>query len=78
MTSQTRRFYRSVGAWPGRDPEPWLIASNNSWSRKGFVKNSTAPDFMALTVMGISPWPVIRMMGLECSPCPAPAEIQSR
>jgi hypothetical protein len=31
------------------------IALNNASSPNGFVKNSTAPAFMALTVMGTSP-----------------------
>jgi len=31
---------------------------------KGFVRNSTAPAFMAWTVMGISPWPVTKMIGI--------------
>jgi len=26
-----------------------------SWSRKGLVRNSIAPDFMAFTVIGMSP-----------------------
>jgi hypothetical protein len=37
------------------------IASSRSWSRKGLVRNSTAPAFMARTVIGMSPWPVIKM-----------------
>ena len=35
----------------------------NSWSRNGLVRNSTAPAFIARTDMGISPWPVMKTMG---------------
>ena len=35
-----------------------------SWSRNGFVRKSTAPAFIALTDMGMSPWPVMMMMGM--------------
>src|SRR3979490_1648463 len=33
-------------------------------SRKGLVRKSTAPAFMALTVIGISPWPVMKITGM--------------
>src|ERR1051326_2040341 len=41
------------------------IALNSTSSSKGLVKNSTAPAFIALTVMGTSPWPVIKMIGMS-------------
>ena len=34
-------------------------------SRKGLVRNSTAPAFMARTLIGMSPWPVMKMMGIS-------------
>jgi len=37
-------------------------------SRKGLVRNSTAPAFMAWTVIGMSPWPVMKMMGSAPAP----------
>ena len=33
----------------------WWIASSKPWSWNGLVGNSTAPDFMAFTDIGISP-----------------------
>ena len=42
---------------------PSRIASSNSWSRNGLVRNSTAPDFMACTDIGMSPWAVIKTIG---------------
>src|SRR5882672_8952556 len=39
-------------------------ASSMSWSRNGLVRKSTAPLFMALTVIGMSPWPVMKMIGI--------------
>jgi hypothetical protein len=29
---------------------------------RGFGRNSTAPAFMALTLIGMSPWPVMKMI----------------
>src|SRR5262249_34722020 len=34
-------------------------------SLKGFVKNSTAPAFIACTVIGTSPYPVMKMIGMS-------------
>ena len=41
------------------------MAVNSTSSLNGFVKNSTAPAFMAWTVMGTSPWPVMKMIGMS-------------
>src|SRR5580704_8611515 len=41
------------------------MAVNRTSSLNGFVKNSTAPAFMAWTVMGTSPYPVIKMIGMS-------------
>ena len=41
------------------------IAFNSTSSPNGLVKNSTAPAFMAWTVMGTSPWPVMKMIGMS-------------
>src|SRR5208337_1833839 len=43
------------------------IASNRSWSSNGFVRNSTAPAFIARTDVGTSPWPVTNTMGISSS-----------
>ena len=42
---------------------PNWIASSRSWSRNGLVMNSSAPPFIACTDIGISPWPVMKMIG---------------
>src|SRR5437764_11695903 len=42
---------------------PSWIASSKSWSRKGLVRNSIAPSFIALTDIGMSPYPVRKMIG---------------
>src|SRR5262249_37753852 len=42
----------------------WTIPSSSSWS-KGLVRNSTAPAFIALTVVGMSPCAVTKMIGIE-------------
>src|SRR5438309_11494249 len=41
------------------------MASNSRSSLNGFVRNSTAPAFIACTVMGTSPWPVMKMIGMS-------------
>src|SRR5215510_778458 len=41
------------------------IAFNSSSSLNGFVRNSTAPAFIAWTVIGTSPWPVMKMIGMS-------------
>ena len=41
------------------------MASSSSSSLKGFVRNSTAPAFIARTVIGTSPWPVMKMIGIS-------------
>src|SRR5438046_2820097 len=41
------------------------MALNKTSSPNGFVKNSTAPPFIAWTVIGTSPWPVMKMMGIS-------------
>src|SRR5882672_5343803 len=38
-----------------------------SSSRNGFVRNSTAPDFMARTLIGLVPCPVMKMIGIGAS-----------
>src|SRR5919198_1801510 len=43
------------------------MASSKSWSRKGLVRNSTAPAFMACTDIGMSPWPVMNTIGIWIS-----------
>ena len=40
-----------------------VTASSRVWSRTGLVRKSTAPAFIAWTVIGISPWPVRKMTG---------------
>jgi hypothetical protein len=40
------------------------MASSSASSLNGFVRNSTAPAFMACTVIGTSPWPVAKMTGV--------------
>src|SRR5258705_8162540 len=39
------------------------IALSNTSSLNGLVRNSTAPAFIARTVIGMSPWPVMKMIG---------------
>src|SRR5258706_1200529 len=41
------------------------IALSSVSSSNGLVKNSTAPAFMARTVIGTSPWPVMKMIGIS-------------
>ena len=41
------------------------MASNSTSSLNGFVRNSTAPAFIACTVIGTSPWPVMKMIGMS-------------
>src|SRR5712664_793727 len=41
------------------------MALNNASSSIGFVRNSTAPAFIAWTVIGISPWPVMKIIGMS-------------
>src|SRR5258706_545791 len=41
------------------------IALSSVSSSNGLVKNSTAPAFMARTVIGTSPWPVMKMIGMS-------------
>ena len=44
---------------------PWRTASSSSCSRKGFDRNSIAPAFMARTEIAISPWPVMKTIGVS-------------
>src|SRR5262249_8127742 len=44
-----------------------LIALRSTSSPKGLVRNSTAPAFMALTVVGTSPYPVMNMIEMPPS-----------
>src|SRR5258708_469726 len=44
-------------------------ASSMSWSRNGLARKSTAPAFMARTDIGMSPWPVMKMMGMWMFAC---------
>src|SRR6185369_9704299 len=41
------------------------MASSSTVSLNGFVRNSTAPAFMACTVIGTSPCPVMKMIGMS-------------
>ena len=41
------------------------MASNSTSSLNGFVRNSTAPAFIACTLIGTSPWPVMKMIGIS-------------
>ena len=41
------------------------IASSSTSATKGFVRNSTAPAFIARTVVGTSAWPVTKMIGMS-------------
>src|SRR5271157_2178449 len=43
----------------------WSMALNSTSSSNGFVKNSTAPAFMAWTVIGTLPLPEIKMIGMS-------------
>ena len=38
-------------------------ASSRSWLRKGLVRKSTAPAFIAPTAIAMSPWPVTKTIG---------------
>jgi len=38
-------------------------ACSNTSSLKGLAKHATAPAFIACTVIGMSPWPVMKMIG---------------
>src|SRR5438132_9358652 len=38
---------------------------NNASSSIGFVRNSTAPAFISWAVIGISPWPVTKIIGMS-------------
>ena len=40
-------------------------ASSRSWSRNGLIRKSTAPAFIALTDIGTSPCPVMKMIGIS-------------
>ena len=40
------------------------MASNRYSSSKGLVKNSKAPALIACTLIGMSPWPVMKIMGI--------------
>ena len=39
------------------------MASSSTWSSNGLVRNSAAPAFIARTVIGTSPCPVMKMIG---------------
>jgi hypothetical protein len=39
--------------------------SSRCSSSKGLVRNSTAPDLIALRVVGVSPCAVMKMIGVE-------------
>src|ERR1700693_5062051 len=41
------------------------MALNKASSANGLVRNSTAPAFIAWTVEGMSPWPVMKMIGIS-------------
>ena len=41
------------------------MASSSTSSLNGLVRNSTAPAFIACTVIGTSPWPVMKMIGMS-------------
>src|SRR5689334_2222260 len=43
------------------------MAPSSCCGRNGFVRNSTAPAFIARTDIGISPWPVRKMIGTGAS-----------
>src|SRR5215211_4462760 len=51
------------------------MALNNTSSLNGLVRNSTAPAFMARTVIGTSPYPVMKMMGMSVRAMKAGAEL---
>src|SRR3954470_23430210 len=46
-------------------PMALRMALSSVSSSNGLVKNSTAPAFMARTVIGTSPWPVMKMIGMS-------------
>jgi hypothetical protein len=50
-----------------RDCARWHCGSRPTARRllNGFVRNSAAPAFIPCTVMGTSPWPVMKMMGMS-------------
>jgi len=64
VLSQTRQVRSAVDAPPDRDPKPDESHPANPGPGTALVRNSTAPDFMAFTVIGISPWPVMNMIGI--------------
>src|SRR5580704_4971616 len=41
------------------------MALSNAVSPNGLVRNSTAPAFIACTVIGTSPWPLMKMIGMS-------------
>jgi len=74
MTSRSRRVreaYRSRSALSSAASSSATrlrsmasrIAFSSSSSAKGLIRNSTAPAFIARTVIGTSPWPVMKMIG---------------
>ena len=44
---------------------------------KGLLRNSTAPAFIACTEIGMSPWPLMKMIGI-CQPARASSRCRSR
>src|SRR5436190_7152216 len=62
------RSTRSSESWRTavrlRSMAPPMASSSTSFVN-GFVRNSTAPAFIACTVMGTSPWPVMKMIGMS-------------
>src|SRR5580692_12850728 len=63
-SASSRAFSRSMRA---RASDLWT-ASRRSCCRNGLVRNSTAPDFIALTDMGTSAWAVRKIMGILIFP----------
>ena len=55
---------RCLRVWPSRTRASVTASNSGSW-RNGFVRNSTAPAFMARTLIGISPCPVRNTMGIS-------------
>ena len=51
-----------TGVWGGRKAN--LPKNSRTSSANGLVRNSRAPAFIARTVIGTSPWPVMKMIGM--------------
>src|SRR5438552_1115195 len=54
------RVSRSTARW---------MAPSRSLLANGLIRKSTAPAFMAVTLIATSPWPVMKTIGIRCRAC---------